>query len=64
MTALVEDLLLLARLDAGRPLERGAVDLTRLVLDGVNDATRPGWTTAGSSTCPTSRSSCPATRRG
>jgi two-component system OmpR family sensor kinase len=42
MTALVEDLLLLARLDAGRPLERGAVDLTRLVLDGVNDAYAAG----------------------
>ena len=42
MTALVEDLLLLARLDAGRPLERGSVDLTRLVLDGVNDAYAAG----------------------
>ncbi|WP_232666253.1 sensor histidine kinase [Pseudonocardia sp. TRM90224] len=38
MTTLVEDLLLLARLDAGRPLERKPVDLTRLVLDAVNDA--------------------------
>jgi two-component system OmpR family sensor kinase len=42
MTALVEDLLLLARLDAGRPLERGPVDLTRLVLDTVNDAHAAG----------------------
>ena len=42
MTTLVEDLLLLARLDAGRPLERGAVDLTRLVLDAVNDAYAAG----------------------
>jgi two-component system, OmpR family, sensor kinase len=42
MTALVEDLLLLARLDAGRPLERAQVDLTRLVLDGVNDAHAAG----------------------
>ena len=42
MTTLVEDLLLLARLDAGRPLERGPVDLTRLVLDGVNDAHAAG----------------------
>ena len=42
MTALVEDLLLLARLDAGRPLERGAVDLTRLVLDSVNHAYAAG----------------------
>jgi two-component system, OmpR family, sensor kinase len=38
MTALVEDLLLLARLDAGRPLERGDVDLTRLAVDAVSDA--------------------------
>lgn len=38
MTALVEDLLLLARLDAGRPLERQPVDLSRLLLEAVNDA--------------------------
>ena len=38
MTALVEDLLLLARLDAGRPLVREPVDLTRLLLDAVSDA--------------------------
>ncbi|MBL0749304.1 sensor histidine kinase [Nocardioides baculatus] len=38
MTALVEDLLLLARLDAGRPLERTPVDLSRLLLEAVNDA--------------------------
>lgn len=38
MTALVEDLLLLARLDAGRPLEREPVDLSRLVLETVDDA--------------------------
>ncbi|WP_308252119.1 HAMP domain-containing sensor histidine kinase [Pseudonocardia sp. KRD291] len=38
MSTLVEDLLLLARLDAGRPLERTPVDLTRLVLDAVGDA--------------------------
>ncbi|MGI8879351.1 MAG: sensor histidine kinase [Jatrophihabitans sp.] len=38
MGHLVEDLLLLARLDAGRPLEHAPVDLTRLVLDVVNDA--------------------------
>jgi two-component system OmpR family sensor kinase len=42
MTTLVEDLLLLARLDSGRPLERGPVDLTRMVLDGVNDAHATG----------------------
>jgi two-component system OmpR family sensor kinase len=38
MTALVEDLLLLARLDAGRPLEREPVDLTRLLVEAVSDA--------------------------
>jgi two-component system OmpR family sensor kinase len=42
MTTLVEDLLLLARLDAGRPLERSDVDLTRLVLDAVSDAHAAG----------------------
>jgi two-component system OmpR family sensor kinase len=38
MTQLVEDMLLLARLDTGRPLERQAVDLSRLVVDTVSDA--------------------------
>jgi two-component system, OmpR family, sensor kinase len=38
MTRLVEDLLLLARLDSGRPLEREQVDLSRLAVDAVNDA--------------------------
>jgi two-component system, OmpR family, sensor kinase len=38
MSSLVEDLLLLARLDAGRPLARDDVDLTRLVLETVGDA--------------------------
>ncbi len=38
MTALVEDLLLLARLDAGRPIEQLPVDLTRLLLEAVSDA--------------------------
>jgi two-component system OmpR family sensor kinase len=38
MTTLVEDLLLLARLDSGRPVAREPVDLTRLVLDAVRDA--------------------------
>jgi two-component system OmpR family sensor kinase len=44
MTALVEDLLLLARLDAGRPLAHDPVDLTMLVVDAVSDAhaTGPG----------------------
>nr|WP_212912129.1 HAMP domain-containing sensor histidine kinase [Streptomyces sp. TS71-3] len=38
MSTLVDDLLLLARLDAGRPLEHRSVDLTRLVLDAGDDA--------------------------
>ena len=38
MTSLVEDLLLLARLDAGRPLEREPVDLTRMLVEAVSDA--------------------------
>lgn len=38
MTRLVEDMLLLARLDTGRPLERDPVDLSRLVVDTVSDA--------------------------
>jgi len=38
MTRLVEDLLLLARLDSGRPLDHNAVDLSRLVVDVVSDA--------------------------
>jgi len=38
MTAMVEDLLLLARLDSGRPLERRPVDLSRLLVEAVSDA--------------------------
>jgi two-component system OmpR family sensor kinase len=37
MGVLVEDLLLLARLDEGRPLERKPVDLAGLVADAVQD---------------------------
>lgn len=42
MTALVEDLLLLARLDEGRELERQPVDLTILLVDAVSDAHAAG----------------------
>lgn len=42
MTGLVEDLLLLARLDAGRPLSCEPVDLVALVLDSVSDARAAG----------------------
>ncbi|MGW3847835.1 sensor histidine kinase [Streptomyces fagopyri] len=48
MGEMVDDLLLLARLDAGRPLERLPVDVTHLVLDSVTDARAAGpdhrWT--------------------
>ena len=42
MTALVEDMLLLARLDAGRPLGNDAVDLAALAIDAVADAHAAG----------------------
>ena len=56
MGVLVEDLLLLARLDQGRPLEREQVDLTALVGAAVDDlrATSPD---RPSSTSRTARSS-------
>ena len=38
MSGLVDDLLLLARLDQGRPLERAPVDLRRICRDAVDDA--------------------------
>ncbi|GAA4039963.1 sensor histidine kinase [Nonomuraea soli] len=38
MTALVEDLLLLAKLDAGRPLAREELDLRPLLVNAVSDA--------------------------
>ena len=42
MTTLVEDLLLLARLDAGRPLSFDETDLSPLVVDAVSDARAAG----------------------
>ncbi|TDC79328.1 HAMP domain-containing histidine kinase [Micromonospora sp. KC606] len=42
MTGLVDDLLLLARLDSGRPLVVEPVDLTALILDAVSDAHAAG----------------------
>lgn len=42
MTGLVEDLLLLARLDAGRPLADEPVDLAALVVDAVSDVRAAG----------------------
>src|ERR1019366_742340 len=38
MSLLVDELLLLAQLDAGRPLAREPVDLTRLAIDATSDA--------------------------
>ncbi len=38
MSVLVDELLLLAQLDAGRPLAREPVDLTRLAIDATDDA--------------------------
>ena len=42
MAALVDDLLLLARLDAGRPLAHDPVDLSRLAIDAISDARAAG----------------------
>jgi two-component system OmpR family sensor kinase len=42
MTGLVDDMLLLARLDSGRPVDRSPVDLTRMVVDATSDARAAG----------------------
>jgi signal transduction histidine kinase len=42
MTSLVEDLLLLARLDDGRSLESVPVDISQLLADAVSDAHAAG----------------------
>lgn len=42
MTGLVEDLLLLARLDEGRELQNSPVDLSRIIVDAVSDAHAAG----------------------
>jgi two-component system, OmpR family, sensor kinase len=42
MGRLVDDLLLLARLDAGRPLAHEPVDLTRMAIDATGDAHTAG----------------------
>ena len=51
MTALVEDLLLLARLDEGRELDLRPLDVSKLVKDAVADATVAGddhkWSVKG-----------------
>ena len=38
MSSLVDDLLLLARIDAGRPLDQEPVDLSEMVVNAVSDA--------------------------
>jgi two-component system OmpR family sensor kinase len=45
MGVLVDELLLLARLDSGRPLERTVVDLSALIVDAARDsmAADPRW---------------------
>jgi two-component system, OmpR family, sensor kinase len=56
MTRLVEDLLLLARLDAGRPLARESIDLSELLVEAVSDAkvvdTERTWTLTSESDGP------------
>ena len=42
MSRLVDDLLLLARLDEGRPLDREEVDISRLAIDAMADAQAAG----------------------
>ncbi len=66
MTSLVEDMLLLARLDAGRPLDREPVDLTRLLRRGgrrrPGDRPRPPLAAGAARRRPPSR--CSATSSG
>ncbi|MER5274223.1 HAMP domain-containing sensor histidine kinase [Streptomyces sp. NPDC002809] len=53
MTGMVEDLLLLARLDAGRPLSYESTDLSPLVIDAVSDARVTGRAASGDGSGPT-----------
>ncbi|WP_405811197.1 ATP-binding protein [Streptomyces sp. NBC_01520] len=53
MTGMVEDLLLLARLDAGRPLSYESTDLSPLVIDAVSDARVAGRASSEAATGPT-----------
>ena len=64
MTSLVEDMLLLARLDDGRPLNREPVDLTRLLVEAVDDArvVGPGPPVAAGAARTRRRRSTPARR--
>ncbi|MFF1919028.1 ATP-binding protein [Streptomyces sp. NPDC058221] len=53
MTGMVEDLLLLARLDAGRPLSEESTDLSPLVIDAVSDARVAGRAASADGPAPT-----------
>lgn len=53
MTGMVEDLLLLARLDAGRPLSYESTDLSPLVIDAVSDVRVAGRTEDAAGAGPT-----------
>lgn len=62
MGTIVDDLLLLARLDAGRPLAATDVDLTRIVLDCTDDARAAAPTHHWRLDLPPTPSCSPATR--
>ena len=66
MGVLVEDMLLLARLDQQRPLEHRPVDLLTLAADAVQDARiiAPDRDDRRSTSAPAPRSWCSATRCG
>ena len=63
MGVLVDDLLLLARLDQGRPLEHEPVDLGALATDLVDDAADARTRLAGRAAMPTARPSRARRRR-
>ena len=66
MGVLVEDMLLLARLDQQRPIEHRPVDLLTLAADAVQDARiiAPGPGASSSAWARRPRSWCSATRSG
>ncbi len=65
MSVLVDELLLLARLDAGRPLEQEPVDLSRLTIEMISDAqVARGGPPLAAGPARTSRSWCAATSTG
>ena len=64
MSRLVEDLLLLARLDSGPAIQVAPADLTEIVLNAVSDARAAGPDHAWHCPCPTSRSTRSVTGTG